>query len=196
MKKGKLTLVKGDATQPQGLEKDEVAVIPHVCNNLGGWGKGFVLALNKRFGSGPRSVYEQQIKSHRDNEFSLGYTSYYVHREFDELGLEETTTIVANMIAQNGYIDPDINCRPLRYDSLVTCMTGVRHHIIEQQQTELMFSTSCRKYSIHCPKFGSDLAGGNWDFVLELIKDIWIRTGVDVVIYEFEPDKDKWGTIE
>ncbi len=37
--------IKGDATQPQaGGNK----VIAHVCNDLGGWGKGFVMAISKR----------------------------------------------------------------------------------------------------------------------------------------------------
>jgi hypothetical protein len=29
------------------------------------------------------------------------------------------------------------------------------------------------KVQIHAPKFGSGLAGGNWAFIQELIKDIW-----------------------
>ena len=32
--------IKGDATQPQAKGNK---VIAHICNDLGGWGKGFVL---------------------------------------------------------------------------------------------------------------------------------------------------------
>ncbi|MFJ9320094.1 macro domain-containing protein [Streptomyces globisporus] len=35
-----ITDVRGDATAPQGKG---VKLILHVCNDLGGWGKGFVL---------------------------------------------------------------------------------------------------------------------------------------------------------
>ena len=34
--------IKGDATAPIG---SGVKVITHICNDIGGWGKGFVLAL-------------------------------------------------------------------------------------------------------------------------------------------------------
>ena len=45
----------------------------------------------------------------------------------------------------------------------------------------------------HCCKFGSDLAGGKWELIEELIKETWVDRGFDVVVYEFEPDPDKWG---
>jgi hypothetical protein len=35
------------------------------------------------------------------------------------------------------------------------------------------------KYEIHAPKFGSGLAGGNWNFIENLIEDIWI----DIPVY-------------
>ena len=38
--------LKGDATCPQAKG---VKLICHVCNDLGGWGKGFVLALSRRW---------------------------------------------------------------------------------------------------------------------------------------------------
>jgi len=36
--------VVGDATAPK---MDGAKIICHVCNNIAGWGKGFVLALSK-----------------------------------------------------------------------------------------------------------------------------------------------------
>jgi len=41
-----IVYLKGDATQPQAKG---VKIIVHCCNDLGGWGKGFVLALRKRW---------------------------------------------------------------------------------------------------------------------------------------------------
>ncbi|RYD76612.1 MAG: Appr-1-p processing protein, partial [Verrucomicrobiaceae bacterium] len=38
--------VTGDATRPEG---DGARVICHVCNDIGGWGRGFVTALSKRW---------------------------------------------------------------------------------------------------------------------------------------------------
>ena len=45
--------VKGDATTPQG---DGHKIIVHVCNDLGKWGKGFVLAISKRWKE-PEATY-------------------------------------------------------------------------------------------------------------------------------------------
>lgn len=41
-----ITYLKGDATTPQARGNK---IIAHVCNDLGGWGKGFVLAISKRW---------------------------------------------------------------------------------------------------------------------------------------------------
>lgn len=41
-----ITYLRGDATAPHGKG---VKLIVHVCNDLGGWGKGFVLALSRRW---------------------------------------------------------------------------------------------------------------------------------------------------
>lgn len=42
------------------------------------------------------------------------------------------------------------------------------------------------KMSIHCPKFGSLRAGGNWEFILELINETWVDRGINVTIYEYK----------
>ncbi|MGW4499908.1 hypothetical protein ACWENR_15015 [Micromonospora sp. NPDC004336] len=41
-----LRIIKGDATSPQAKGPK---VIAHVCNDAGGWGKGFVLAVSRRW---------------------------------------------------------------------------------------------------------------------------------------------------
>ena len=38
--------LKGDATAPKTHGKK---IIVHVCNDIGKWGKGFVLAISKRW---------------------------------------------------------------------------------------------------------------------------------------------------
>ena len=41
-----LNFIIGDATQPVG---EGTKIIVHVCNDIGGWGRGFVVALSKRW---------------------------------------------------------------------------------------------------------------------------------------------------
>jgi O-acetyl-ADP-ribose deacetylase (regulator of RNase III) len=174
MDKGIYKVVKGDATIPQA-EKFEAAIIPHVCNDLGGWGKGFVLALNKRFGDLPLRTYRIDCQGKK----RLGRTSTAVVNE-----TEKHYTVVANMIAQRGYIDEENNPRPLRYDALVQCMIQVAAYA--KGINFFGDRPNIKKVSIHCPKFGSGLAGGNWEFIEKLIEDIWLSQGLDVTVYEFD----------
>ena len=51
--------VRGDATVPSAKG---VKLIAQVCNDLGGWGKGFVLAVSRRW-PGPEAAYRAW---HRD----------------------------------------------------------------------------------------------------------------------------------
>jgi hypothetical protein len=37
----------------------------------------------------------------------------------------------------------------------------------------LQANNETNKVEIHAPKFGSGLAGGNWNFISELINDVW-----------------------
>jgi hypothetical protein len=180
MNKGELTIIEGDATNPQTVYNKEIVVIPHCCNNKGGWGKGFVLALSKKWPE-PERVYREFIKSNqyeKDNHFHtmaeqdmLGKT---VHAKIDN------HLVVANMIGQDGIVSED-NPKPVKYWALANAMREVVAYI------ELIKMQTSNRVVIHAPKFGSDLAGGNWDFIMELIREIWIENGIDVVIYEYVP---------
>lgn len=177
---GTLRIVEGDATEPQTTQEKEIVIIPHVCNNLGAWGKGFVLALSKKWEE-PEKIYREFIDSNeydKDNAFHsvmeqnmLGKMCYAKINNF---------LVIANMIAQNGTKSED-NPTPIKYLALADAMKEVYAYIeMEKMQTS-------NPVVIHCPKFGGDLAGGNWNFILELIREIWLENGIDVVVYEFVP---------
>lgn len=48
-----INYLKGDATSPQARG---IKIIAHICNDLGGWGKGFVMAISKRWAE-PEKAY-------------------------------------------------------------------------------------------------------------------------------------------
>ena len=50
-----ITYIKGDATCPQAKG---TKLIVHICNDLGGWGKGFVVAISKRWPK-PEEAYRE-----------------------------------------------------------------------------------------------------------------------------------------
>jgi hypothetical protein len=136
-------------------------IIPHVCNNVGVFGAGFAASVKNNY---PIVSSNFELLG---NNLKLGYVQYVSVRK-DAVYNHEI--IFANMIAQKGFLGRN-NPRPLSYEALVKCMIDVRN-----------FITKCDKdnIEIHCPKFGSGLAGGNWLFIKELISDIWHSQNVFV----------------
>jgi hypothetical protein len=169
----KINYVKGDATNPV-VEKDHVALIPHVCNINGGWGKGFVLALSKKWKQ-PEQSYREWFEG-KKSEFD-GKSIEFCLGGIDPVPVE-SNVIVVNMLAQQGY-KSKTNLIPVRYWHLVHCMESV-----------LDFAKrNIKNPTIHAPKFASDLGGASWDVVEQLIEDIWIENGIPVTIYLWEGDK-------
>lgn len=81
--------IKGDATVPQATGKK---IIAHICNDRGGWGKGFVLAISKRWQQ-PEQEYRRWYTGKLDRPFGLGMI----------LIVQVTPHMwVANMIGQHG----------------------------------------------------------------------------------------------
>lgn len=136
-----ITYLKGDATQPIG---EGMRIIAHVVNDRGGFGKGFVLALSKRW-SAPEQRYREWS---RQNSFKLGAVQYI--KVEDQL-------YVANMLAQEGYSSS--NQPAIRYPALRQCLSS-----LERQANK-------HNASVHMPRIGCGLAGGTWNEVEKLIQD-------------------------
>lgn len=173
MDKGILTNVIGDVTTPQKEKENEIVYLPHVCNDIGGWGEGVVLAISRKWDN-PERMYRFYMDNHITGAGCLGETVF---------AKCSGHVVVCNMIAQHEY-QIDANPRPLKYDALVKCMQDVATEII-RHRGEYIFCEAPPAFRIHCPKFGSDLAGGDWEFILALIEDIWLESGIDVVVYEY-----------
>ena len=144
-----ITHIKGDATKPIG---DGLKIITHICNNKGGWGAGFVLAISRRW-------LEPETHYRSLQEYQLGKT-YVIKVEPD--------IIVANMIAQNGFVRP--NYVPLDYVALNRCLN------------KLNTWAKVKNATIHMPMIGAGLGGGDWERILKIIENSAL---VDNVIYEY-----------
>jgi hypothetical protein len=154
-----LKYVVGDATKPEG---QGVKIIPHVTNDIGAWGSGFVVALSNRWPE-PESKYRAAGTQ--------------------KLGTVQTVKVepgiyVANMCAQHdirGKFKNGGPRQPIRYGALFRCMLHVGQFTVGQEA------------SIHAPRFGSDRAGGDWKVIEALILETWIDTyGLDVTVYDLE----------
>ncbi len=95
-----ITYLTGDATKPVG---DGNKIIAHVCNDVGAWGAGFVLAVSAR--------WPQPEAAYRGDFVYLG-ESHFVDVEPD--------IAVANMVAQT-LGGP----HPLKYNALRCCLQEV-----------------------------------------------------------------------
>lgn len=81
--------VRGDATVPS---VKGVKLIAHVCNDIGGWGRGFVLALSRRWPE-PEKAYRAWHRDRAHNDFGLGAAQFVQ---------VEPYVWVANLIGQRG----------------------------------------------------------------------------------------------
>jgi hypothetical protein len=166
-------------TVPDGLMDDHVAFVCHICNDIGAWGAGFVLALNEHY---PQAK-EAYLKWYRGDETNPAVPLELGITQFVDVA---PNVVVCNMIAQQG-IGHD---RPLRYNALVSCMDHVAR-VMEASKLcrdgkSMVFDTQKVDHQpeIHAPFFGSGLAGGDWKFIEQLIIDCWSRKNIRVIIYD------------
>ncbi|MFC2966669.1 macro domain-containing protein [Acidimangrovimonas pyrenivorans] len=150
-----ISYTTGDATAPA----DRPAVIAHVCNDLGGWGKGFVLAISKHWPE-PEAAYRKWATHGPD--FALGRS---------QLVKVEDDLWVANMIAQHG-LRPRHGVPPIRYDALRAALDEL-HRLAPPGA------------SVHMPRIGCGLAGGSWDEVGPIVEQALAAKGRRVTVYDF-----------
>lgn len=135
-------------------------IVPHVCNNVDSFGAGFAAGVAKYYPIVKENYHMLGSYFLKNN---LGYTQFVEVAKNNTYGHK---LVFANMIAQNGIISKS-NPRPLNYYALVKSMVSIKSYA---QQN---FSREDHPVQIHAPKFGSGLAGGEWKFIEELIKDVW-----------------------
>ncbi|MFI7319641.1 macro domain-containing protein [Streptomyces venezuelae] len=154
-----ITYVRGDATAPFGKGPKLIA---HVCNDLGGWGKGFVLALSRRWPE-PEKAYRAWHRQRAKNDFGLGAV------QFVEVG---RGLWVANMVGQRGMRTGSKGV-PVRYEAIDTALATVADKAEELGA------------SVHMPRIGCGLAGGKWSRVEPLIAGRLGARGIAVTVYDF-----------
>lgn len=155
---GALTFLTGDATNPAG---NDTRIIAHVCNNVGGWGRGFVLALTRRWDR-PEAAYRAWA---RDSGRRLPLGKVQMVPVAPQLW-------VANMVAQHGVARDHRGLPPIRYGALTECLQTLAGH------------AEAMKASVHMPRIGCGLAGGDWIRVEPLVREHLCDRGVPVTVYD------------
>ncbi|MGN6492963.1 MAG: macro domain-containing protein [Agriterribacter sp.] len=150
---------KGDATSPVSIGNK---IIVHVCNDVGGWGKGFVTAISAKWKS-PELAYRKWYQSKQN--FELG--------EVQLVKVEEDIW-VGNLIAQKDIKKAKDGTPPIRYDAIDKALETIASEAIKLNA------------SIHMPRIGCGLAGGKWGKVEPIIVNKLISKSIAVVVYDFE----------
>jgi O-acetyl-ADP-ribose deacetylase (regulator of RNase III) len=153
-----INYIIGDATQPIG---EGPKIIVHICNDIGGWGRGFVVALSKRWPQ-PEQRYRAWHRREEAAPFSLG--------EVQLVQVGEATW-VANLIGQRDVKTVD-GVPPVRYDAI---RKGLQRVAVEAHR---MGS------SIHMPRIGCGLAGGKWEEVGKIVEQELVGKGLSVTVYD------------
>jgi O-acetyl-ADP-ribose deacetylase (regulator of RNase III) len=136
-------------------------MIVHICNDIGGWGKGFVTAISKRWKQ-PEVLYREWFKS-KEN-FDLGKVQFVQ---------VENDLWVANMIAQHKINKDEQGNPPVRYNAVREALNEVA-----------VFANSISA-SVHMPRIGCGLAGGNWNEIEKIVNRTLIANNIDVTVYDF-----------
>lgn len=148
----KLNYIEGDATAPTD---DGPRIIAHVSNDIGAWGRGIVQAISRRWPAPEREFR----RWHREAAtFRLGAV---------QLVPVEPRLWVANMVGQHGIMtkrglktgagyEPEAG-PPIRYEAIRECLGTLAGHARE------------RGASVHMPRIGCGLAGGEWSRIEPLL---------------------------
>jgi len=154
----KIIYINGDATEPIGEGKK---LLVHICNDVGAWGAGFVLAISSKWPE-PEQSYRKWF--YNQNKFELGY--------IQKVPVGNDITVV-NMIAQHG-VGFNEGGPPLRYVALRKCLEKVAIEALD------------KKASVHMPRIGCGLAGGSWDAVGDIIDSTLIKKQIVVIVYDYD----------
>ena len=148
--------LKGDATAPS---VKGIKIIAHICNDLGGWGKGFVLEISKRWKE-PEVQY--RLWHRKKIDFGLGKI---------QIIQVEKYIYVANMIGQHG-MKTGSKGVPIRYEAVEECLKK-----LAEKASEI-------GASIHMPRIGCGLAGGKWEKIELIIKNELLSKEISVYVYD------------
>ncbi len=154
----KISYTTGDATSPQGSGRK---IIVHICNDIGGWGKGFVLALSKKW-KAPEDSYRAWFRGETEIPFELGQVQFVK---------VEDNILVANLLGQR-----DITSRngipPIRYEAVRQCLEKVAGQALSLNA------------SVHMPRIGCGLAGGKWEDIESIVNHALVSQGIEVTVYD------------
>lgn len=160
--------VSGDVTDPKS--DSDIRLIIHCCNDLGVMGSGVAKALFMKW----PSVKSEYVKWKKESDFS---NADFLLGNIQIIEVEKGIS-VANMMGQHGIYQAN-GIPPVRYDAIKSCLETVAEWV-EGKEAGL------KSVSIHAPRFGAGLAGGDWGTIESLIIETLCSKNIDVTVYDLD----------
>ena len=143
------------------------SVVVHVCNDVGKFGAGFAGSVARRW----KAAHDAYFKWHRQGKAS-GFRAGAVQMVFLGPYLE-----VSNMISMQAVMGESRDS-PLCYVALAEALDELGRHAASKGAT------------VHMPRIGSGLAGGDWGRIDRLILAMMVKHEVNVFMYLWDADGD------
>ncbi len=150
--------IEGDATEPVG---SGLKIVAHICNDIGKWGKGFVLSISHRWKE-PERIYREAFR----------HPPLPVLGDVQFVSVSNTIT-VANMIAQHGTAIRNGSAPPIRYEAVRAGLSKLADRALTTGS------------SVHMPRIGCGLAGGEWSKIEPIIAETLADKGIEVIVYNY-----------
>ena len=162
--------VKGNATEPQLLGRK---VIAHIVNDRGKWGKGFVMAVSEKWPVA-REAYLAWARG-REPEFMAPVTQDPFSLGGNQNVMVDEELVICSMCAQRG-INSFGQAKKDRVDYTALEVCCVR------------LAASAKQFgaTVHMPRIGTGLAGGNWDRIEDILNRTLAGAGLGVTVYDLD----------
>lgn len=175
-----INYVIGDATAPVG---EGFKVIVHCCNDQGYWGKGFVLALSRKWPWMKESYLNWYARrGPLDKDFHSQISTKFELGGVELVGTGEDNTWVANLIGQHGIARSAYSEPPIRYEAIDTGFKRISDFLISARKNNPGYNSSY--FSIHMPRVGCGLAGGEWNKIEQLVNLHFCSNNIPVTVYD------------
>lgn len=149
-------------------------VVAHVCNDVGAWGAGVSGVIGKMYPDAEHYYGLWHSTKHANFDHAIRDIKTFALGQTQFISVDKSRTIfVANMIAQHKLISTK-NKMPLKMNALQICLM------------QLFGFAKERELTVHMPRIGSGLAGGNWNEISVLVDNIADSHGVSVTVYALE----------
>lgn len=187
--------ITGDATEPQGEGRK---IIAHICNDVGAWGAGFVLALSAR-SSAPERGYQRWFLEQKTLPRALDVEPPFELGEIQFTAYDSSTALrpdvfVCNMIAQKGCGPAKCShCAGLgQHDDHGDCIhcrgTGrippFRDWALRYCLRKLAPKAHAAQATVHMPRIGCGLGGGTWEKITPIILQEVSAHNIAVTVYD------------